>query len=899
MKFFKNILFLILFGSQVHAAEGAVIKKIAVEPLSESSVVASVIPFKVDEPFDPQLLDISKRLLVATEKFDRVDLHWSAEDQRLAISVSPKLYFENIIWKGDEVPDQSSIQKMCVLTNESRDPSQERISQITRCLMQELQGRSFLDAQVSLEPEGSTLTIHVILGTSYLNQDIQLIGAKSVPLSHLTEKISNQIGQPFQPLNLDSDTKEIIKIYLKNGFYFVEVFKPSTEINTETKKVTIIWRIKESRKIDLRFTGSYSGTEYLDKLIDREEAFPSWFVEEIVDEIESDFKAQGYLDTKVKSSKEVDEANGTEYITIDTRLGSVYRLTEPEWIAVNDKRAIEKIYSIFNQLRPGSRFKEAEYRSTINEDMTNLMISMGYIDAQVRGIDFIIDREKALVRPIITLNEGDIFLIQESSITGVPPGFEKNQDFKDLQKSLKVGIPFDRIKIDQLQTDAARSLVNAGYLDATITRESSRTATGLVVHEKVLAGPQYRVEKILIRGAIKTNYDTLRREVLLKAGDVFDEDKIQDSISQLLRLGIARSVDIVPLEKNPEKAEVYVLVDISESPRFRFEMGPGYGTLDGIRATFRGTWANIGGRARRLTLYAKGNRELGSSNLPADPTITHPQAVPFVERRVTLEYFEPSLFYLPVDGRLIFTHSKTNEKPFALFKNAFTAAVDYRLNRRWMFSTHYDIEFSDAFNILKAANTTEEDAKKRLTSIGQIVNIDYVDDTFNPTRGSRSRLAFDLYDHRLGGERNFWLGTAKNSIFLPIWTIKKGKSFGLSLAVQTGFSGPYLDTKEVPVEKRFRLGGENSVRGFGEKSINPKPLNGQIFDGGDSFFSFMSELHIPLFYGIDLLGFFDGGNVYRSNRQFHPWDLRYGAGPGFQWCVPTRRPVRSSATCRR
>ncbi|MBN8554620.1 MAG: BamA/TamA family outer membrane protein, partial [Deltaproteobacteria bacterium] len=45
-------------------------------------------------------------------------------------------------------------------------------------------------------------------------------------------------------------------------------------------------------------------------------------------------------------------------------------------------------------------------------------------------------------------------------------------------------------------------------------------------------------------------------------------------------------------------------------------------------------------------------------------------------------------------------------------------------------------------------------------------------------------------------------------------------------------------------------------------------------------------LHIPLFYGIDLLGFFDGGNVYRSNRQFHPWDLRYGAGPGFQWNTP-------------
>jgi outer membrane protein insertion porin family len=77
------------------------------------------------------------------------------------------------------------------------------------------------------------------------------------------------------------------------------------------------------------------------------------------------------------------------------------------------------------------------------------------------------------------------------------------------------------------------------------------------------------------------------------------------------------------------------------------------------------------------------------------------------------------------------------------------------------------------------------------------------------------------------------------------------------------------------------VGGEGSVRGFREKSISPRDR-----DGGDSYFSFMSEFYIPIAYGFDLLGFFDGGNAFKSNRAWKPWDLRYGAGPGVRVNTP-------------
>src|SRR5690606_29432776 len=104
----------------------------------------------------------------------------------------------------------------------------------------------------------------------------------------------------------------------------------------------------------------------------------------------------------------------------------------------------------------------------------------------------------------------------------------------------------------------------------------------------------------------------------------------------------------------------------------------------------------------------------------------------------------------------------------------------------------------------------------------------------------------------------------------------------------------YNSTLDVPVEKRFYVGGENSVRGFTEKSINSilrrrddtGKLESYVREGGDSFFSFQSEFHIPLFYGIDLLGFFDGGQAFATNGDFNPFDLRFGAGPGIRWNTP-------------
>ncbi len=866
--------------TQAVSAAPALIESIYIQPPEEASTVLSIIPLHVNEKYDPKLLEATKKMLLATDRFANIEVKWDERNRNFYIVAEPKHYFEDYEWTGESIDFTGELEKNCMQTNELRDISQERLSQISRCLLQDMQGRGYLDAEVVLEPKGDTLHIEAKLGEIYRIDKVEFTGADHVPSDRIMMDISNRPEKYFRPLKLEEDTKAILKIFLDRGYYFAEVFRPTVDLHTETKTVNLNWRVHENIKMIIEFKGDYTDRDFLNEQLNREENLPRWFLDELVDDVRNKMRNQGFLNVRVDVTKEL-SGEAVERVTIRTQSGPRFRLKEPDLIGVSDRNEVEKIINSIESLAPGNPFQEDAFRKALKDELSQAMLMKGYVDFQIRSVDFVIDNQTHEVKPVIYMNEGERFLIEESSIEGLPSDFSKSDEANDLRKAIRLGNAFNSTRTDELQRALNRALINAGYLDAKVDRKTARTRTGVTCKMLIDSGPRYRISRILVKGARKTKYAVLRREILLEEGEYYEDEQIRDAISHILRLSIARNVDIQPLEKDPVKGEVVVLVDVSEAPRFRFDIGPGYGTVDGLRVTFRGTYANIGGYGRRLNLFVKANRRFdGTSPNPSE--VYNFEQLPFIQRRITLEYFEPSLFGKRLDGRLQYTHLKQNLVRFGLLSNKVTASVDYRLSRRWIFTTHYDIDFSDPFNVRIGLNTTDRDKeRKRLTSLGETLVVDYRDDAFSPTKGFKTTIDLDLYDKWLGGQESFWQQQTKQDFIFPVWTFKKGKVLGYSLSLSAGFSGPFRETEEVSVEKRFAVGGETSVRGFDEKSISPKDR-----DGGDSFAGFMSELYIPAFWTIDLLGFLDGGNSYKSNKSWKPWDLRFGAGPGIRWNTP-------------
>jgi len=150
----------------------------------------------------------------------------------------------------------------------------------------------------------------------------------------------------------------------------------------------------------------------------------------------------------------------------------------------------------------------------------------------------------------------------------------------------------------------------------------------------------------------------------------------------------------------------------------------------------------------------------------------------------------------------------------------------------------------------------------------------------------------NVYNESFFSDANFAQVYLRNSFYIPIY-----KRIRSVLSVRFGFSATYGKTKDagiaqIPIEKRFRLGGNNSLRGFNRNCVGGLPSNVpedcavEVFEqapGGNSVFNYMFDLLFPLFDGFDLALFTDGGNAFLSNGEFDFFDIRTTAGVGIRY----------------
>jgi outer membrane protein assembly factor BamA len=168
-------------------------------------------------------------------------------------------------------------------------------------------------------------------------------------------------------------------------------------------------------------------------------------------------------------------------------------------------------------------------------------------------------------------------------------------------------------------------------------------------------------------------------------------------------------------------------------------------------------------------------------------------------------------------------------------------------------------------------------------------------------------LTSDIAGGILGGDNDFYTLTGTFQRYHPL-------SPGLVVAwrVRGGYGNAYGQSDVVPVEKRYFLGGGNSVRGYQESSLGPRASDASGADlavGGQVILLANLELRhpIPLLARWNFSGavFFDSGNVWEnpsaiSLKDFRFYtrrdettleDYRYSVGLGIRYNTPIG-PIR-------
>ena len=103
--------------------------------------------------------------------------------------------------------------------------------------------------------------------------------------------------------------------------------------------------------------------------------------------------------------------------------------------------------------------------------------------------------------------------------------------------------------------------------------------------------------------------------------------------------------------------------------------------------------------------------------------------------------------------------------------------------------------------------------------------------------------------------------------------------------LRVGAIDPMGGESDLPLLKRFFLGGSSEMRGWGIYELSPLSASGEPV-GGKSLLTAIAEVRVPIFKRLRGAVFIEAGNVWRDPWSMRLGDLRYDAGPGLRFDSP-------------
>jgi outer membrane protein insertion porin family len=123
---------------------------------------------------------------------------------------------------------------------------------------------------------------------------------------------------------------------------------------------------------------------------------------------------------------------------------------------------------------------------------------------------------------------------------------------------------------------------------------------------KIEEGEQIYVDNIYIEGLQSTKEFVIKREVVLKEGEVVNSKKLRRSIEKIYNLGFIDEVN-VDFQPGSTATSVDLVFNIKEGRAGMLSAGAGYSTVDQLVGNLQVSYLNLFGRAQRLNLLWKGN----------------------------------------------------------------------------------------------------------------------------------------------------------------------------------------------------------------------------------------------------------------------------------------------------
>ncbi|WP_240476722.1 outer membrane protein assembly factor BamA [Geminicoccus roseus] len=494
--------------------------------------------------------------------------------------------------------------------------------------------------------------------------------------------------------------------------------------------------------------------------------------------------------------------------------------------------------------------------------------SRGYAQFEVRsavaelspdGTDFFIT---------FTVDEGELFDFGEievsSNVRDVQP--------EELQALLvpEVGTTYDSDQIEKTVDDLTDRLSVLGYAFTKVNpvQRLDPEAKTVSVNFAIDEGPRVYVERIDIRGNVRTLDRVIRREFRLAEGDAFNADLLRRSQQRVRALGFFDNVGVNTLQGSaPDK--VVITVDVTERSTGELSFGAGYSTSDGVLGDVRLRERNLLGRGQDLDAqftFSGRRQDIGLG-------FTEPY---FMGRDLSVGI---DLFSRQTDFQ--------DESSFDERNVGGTLRANYPLTENWRHGVRYTLRNDKIFDVAEDSSPyiRDEEGDRTSSIIGQTFTYDTRDDRFLPNAGVLFRYDQDLAG--LGGDNQWFKQELRAD-----WYYSIVPDVVLNLAASGGYIFAF-GGEEVHLSDRFFIGG-SSFRGFEFAGIGPRDVDYDDSLGGNLYYVGTAEMRFPLGLPEELQifgrGFAQAGTLTDIDISGPGLEdsgsIRASAGVGISWISP-------------
>ncbi len=481
-------------------------------------------------------------------------------------------------------------------------------------------------------------------------------------------------------------------------------------------------------------------------------------------------------------------------------------------------------------------------------------------------------------------------------------------DKKSMHKRLGIG---REVNPDEMSVSSLYQ--NQGYLMSQISPDEiivGKDSIDLVI--KIFEGKQFTINEVGISGNNRLDDEVIRREIYTRPGELYDRSMLMQTIRTLNAMGHFNAEAIMPDIKPVSNELVNINWPLEEQASDQFNIAGGWGS-----GTFVGSVGITLNNLSMRNFFKKGawrpypmgqNQRLSIS---AQTNGTYYKALSFSFTDPWLGGHKPNSFTIGA------YFSEQNDayyawqKPTRYFRsNGVSVGLGKRLTWPDPYFTFYGELGYQRYKLHDWSTFVMSNGAANTFSLKLLFSRSSIDQPTYPRRGSdfsfsvQATPPYSLWDGKdysdqtmSEQERYKWIEFHKWQFkaqwFVPLSPDQK---LVLMAKAEMGYLGNYNKDKVSPFE-RFEVGGDGmsgyniygidiiSMRGYEDGDLDPV---GEYYSV--AYNKYTVELRYPIILKpssqIYVLGFLEGGNGFRSWREFSPFNIKRSAGFGVRLYLP-------------